>query len=475
MDQQAAAAYFPTIDTRRSSLDAGLTVPTFTVPSHASDHIDPLLLTANPITPNTPSFTVAASSRSATMSSPETPATVVPAVMDNSKISADSLMASFMFQGPTKPTQHDFKFPTSALHLSSSDLFLNQTPSGSPEPFDSTATSMIDGYHGRNSSTNSLFSNMGDMSQQAPFEFSNVLFSGASMDMFSRVGSRVGSRATSPTTSFTEMMMSNGSNGTLNQMTPDQYMDTLSTLNAATAVFNRRNSMAFPSTDLFTAPTPRRSPSTSNARRQRCQSDVSGMRRPSVVSSAMSSPYYGHLSAAAAMTCPSTPEMRYFSSESQIASDDMLYSQAYQPAPVVSGKRASLVNMIRRNSMMGSAGHNVNQSNPANNGAAAPPAKKQRFKPNENELNLLMSFFEANPFPDRTQRGQLAIQLGLEPKQILFWFQNRRATLKMNGIHVVKPNAPGDAAGRAGLMPLMAESAFFFVEPSRQEQLVGQI
>ncbi|KAI8834275.1 homeobox domain-containing protein, partial [Chytriomyces cf. hyalinus JEL632] len=53
-------------------------------------------------------------------------------------------------------------------------------------------------------------------------------------------------------------------------------------------------------------------------------------------------------------------------------------------------------------------------------------AKKQRFKPNENELNLLMSFFESNPFPDRTQRGQLAIQLGLEPKQILFWFQNRR-------------------------------------------------
>ncbi|KAI8610911.1 Homeodomain-like protein, partial [Chytriomyces sp. MP71] len=55
---------------------------------------------------------------------------------------------------------------------------------------------------------------------------------------------------------------------------------------------------------------------------------------------------------------------------------------------------------------------------------------KMRFRATEAELTFLLSVFEANPFPSTRQRIQLAEKLNLDPKQILFWFQNRRATLK---------------------------------------------
>ncbi|KAI8828198.1 Homeodomain-like protein [Chytriomyces cf. hyalinus JEL632] len=62
-----------------------------------------------------------------------------------------------------------------------------------------------------------------------------------------------------------------------------------------------------------------------------------------------------------------------------------------------------------------------------------------RFRPTEQQLAVLASIFEKNPFPSQTVRSKIAREMGLENKQVLFWFQNRRATLKNNGIHVIKP------------------------------------
>ncbi|KAI8614399.1 hypothetical protein BC830DRAFT_1127491 [Chytriomyces sp. MP71] len=127
------------------------------------------------------------------------------------------------------------------------------------------------------------------------------------------------------------------------------------------------------------------------------------------------------------------------------------------------------MNMIRRNSMIGTSG----TLQAATTGGA--PVKKQRFKPQEKDLQILMGFFEKNPFPDRAQRTHLANTLGLEPKQILFWFQNRRATLKMNGIVCMKPKSqnaqyvPGED-GMSNLTPLMPDSTFFYVEQKTQVQ-----
>ncbi|KAI8828211.1 homeobox domain-containing protein, partial [Chytriomyces cf. hyalinus JEL632] len=55
---------------------------------------------------------------------------------------------------------------------------------------------------------------------------------------------------------------------------------------------------------------------------------------------------------------------------------------------------------------------------------------KSRFKATEAELPILSAVFEKNPFPSAVLRQKLADRLGLESKQIQFWFQNRRATLK---------------------------------------------
>ncbi|KAJ3031972.1 UNVERIFIED_CONTAM: hypothetical protein HDU68_009073 [Siphonaria sp. JEL0065] len=90
--------------------------------------------------------------------------------------------------------------------------------------------------------------------------------------------------------------------------------------------------------------------------------------------------------------------------------------------------------------------------------------KTHRFKAKENDLKCLMAVFEKNPFPSVTLRKKLADRLGLEQKQVQFWFQNRRATLKINGIHVVKPKVGGEAIAKPNLIPLTAKSGYFFVE-----------
>jgi homeobox-leucine zipper protein len=40
--------------------------------------------------------------------------------------------------------------------------------------------------------------------------------------------------------------------------------------------------------------------------------------------------------------------------------------------------------------------------------------------------------FKECPHPDEKQRLQLSRELGLAPRQIKFWFQNRRTQMKVN-------------------------------------------
>ena len=62
--------------------------------------------------------------------------------------------------------------------------------------------------------------------------------------------------------------------------------------------------------------------------------------------------------------------------------------------------------------------------------------------------------FKECPHPDENQRLHLSRELGLEPRQIKFWFQNRRTQMKVSGaIH--------------GLESLIARGfCFFFYFPS---------
>jgi homeobox-leucine zipper protein len=43
----------------------------------------------------------------------------------------------------------------------------------------------------------------------------------------------------------------------------------------------------------------------------------------------------------------------------------------------------------------------------------------------------LCSFFKECPHPDDKQRKELSRELGLEPLQVKFWFQNKRTQMKV--------------------------------------------
>lgn len=43
-------------------------------------------------------------------------------------------------------------------------------------------------------------------------------------------------------------------------------------------------------------------------------------------------------------------------------------------------------------------------------------------------------FFKECPHPDDKQRKELSRELGLEPLQVKFWFQNKRTQIKVHSI-----------------------------------------
>ncbi|KAJ3025243.1 UNVERIFIED_CONTAM: hypothetical protein HDU68_007335 [Siphonaria sp. JEL0065] len=95
-----------------------------------------------------------------------------------------------------------------------------------------------------------------------------------------------------------------------------------------------------------------------------------------------------------------------------------------------------------------------------------------RFKPTEAESDVLCAIFQKNPFPSVYLRKTLAEKMGLDIKQVQFWFQNRRATFKSQGVHVLKVKKGEEdkeleveiSKRKVSLTPLVGESPFFFVE-----------
>lgn len=45
--------------------------------------------------------------------------------------------------------------------------------------------------------------------------------------------------------------------------------------------------------------------------------------------------------------------------------------------------------------------------------------------------------FKECPHPDENQRAQLSRELGLEARQIKFWFQNRRTQMKVRDVYIL--------------------------------------
>ncbi|XVE77473.1 hypothetical protein DITRI_Ditri13aG0065500 [Diplodiscus trichospermus] len=57
--------------------------------------------------------------------------------------------------------------------------------------------------------------------------------------------------------------------------------------------------------------------------------------------------------------------------------------------------------------------------------------KKTKYQRHtSHQIHVLQAFFKECPHPDEKQRRELGEELGLEPKQIKFWFQNKRTQTK---------------------------------------------
>jgi hypothetical protein len=56
---------------------------------------------------------------------------------------------------------------------------------------------------------------------------------------------------------------------------------------------------------------------------------------------------------------------------------------------------------------------------------------------------MMASFFKECPHPDDKQRKELSRELGLEPLQVKFWFQNKRTQMKVPILPIII-SAPPD-------------------------------
>ncbi|MQL73713.1 hypothetical protein Taro_006076 [Colocasia esculenta] len=62
--------------------------------------------------------------------------------------------------------------------------------------------------------------------------------------------------------------------------------------------------------------------------------------------------------------------------------------------------------------------------------ADQPPKKKRYHRHTQHQIQVMEAFFKECPHPDDKQRKELSRELGLEPLQVKFWFQNKRTQMK---------------------------------------------
>ncbi|KAJ3325111.1 hypothetical protein HDV06_004867 [Boothiomyces sp. JEL0866] len=56
--------------------------------------------------------------------------------------------------------------------------------------------------------------------------------------------------------------------------------------------------------------------------------------------------------------------------------------------------------------------------------------KKKRQRTSQEQLQALSALFAQNPLPTAKQRQELAAQVGMTPRGVQVWFQNKRQTIK---------------------------------------------
>ncbi|KAB2637548.1 homeobox-leucine zipper protein MERISTEM L1-like [Pyrus ussuriensis x Pyrus communis] len=76
------------------------------------------------------------------------------------------------------------------------------------------------------------------------------------------------------------------------------------------------------------------------------------------------------------------------------------------------------------------------------------PKRKRYHRHTQRQIQEMEAFFKDCPHPDDKQRKELSRELGLEPLQVKFWFQNKRTQMKNDKLHA-ENNRYKEALGNA--------------------------
>ncbi|XVF53651.1 hypothetical protein PTKIN_Ptkin05aG0115800 [Pterospermum kingtungense] len=104
-----------------------------------------------------------------------------------------------------------------------------------------------------------------------------------------------------------------------------------------------------------------------------------------------------------------------------------LIGENFDPALVGRIKEDGYESKSGSDNVEGASGDDQDASAAAADGQ---PKRKKYHRHTPHQIQELESFFKDCPHPDEKQRNELSKRLGLENKQIKFWFQNRRTQMK---------------------------------------------
>lgn len=74
--------------------------------------------------------------------------------------------------------------------------------------------------------------------------------------------------------------------------------------------------------------------------------------------------------------------------------------------------------------------HSGDEQEDLSNNNGTRPKRKRYHRHTQRQIQEMESFFKECPHPDDKQRKELSRELGLEPLQVKFWFQNKRTQMK---------------------------------------------
>ncbi|XP_054825439.1 homeobox-leucine zipper protein HDG5 isoform X2 [Prosopis cineraria] len=124
-----------------------------------------------------------------------------------------------------------------------------------------------------------------------------------------------------------------------------------------------------------------------------------------------------------------------FSSSIQNSNFNFMPTMPFQPfqPPMTTQKEEDGIMMRGKEEIMesGSGSEQADHDKSGNEQDSEQPAKKKRYhRHTARQIQEMEALFKECPHPDDKQRMKLSQELGLKPRQVKFWFQNRRTQMK---------------------------------------------